>query len=329
MASDAHALLRSRDFGSSGSSEEEDNNDHHADGYQEQQRHDGDFEHEQHQYDHDSINNTTDPTTAGASASGSGAGARTASRQHYHSSDSSTSGYDVSNAQSASYIGHQTAANLASFEDSFIPPQQHEGDDQDNDVDEGLYSPGGSNRRQGQAGIGGPKPKTPSAKELQSTRQQQRRVVSDAAGFTRHQGPRDIFDNRDDGGGLVDISQYEDRNASNQQQQQGRQRRTASKQQPRHNDNDSNAQEELEDDGDGTSGLNDQPSFERSESQSMRVETVNTKRGGGSAKNGAVTGSSRDADSSRHVKAGSKQQLTLREQEKVRPSTYIGHTVPM
>lgn len=270
MASDAHAMLRSRDFGSSGSSEEGERDDDQEDGYYPRQQ---DHEQQQQQeqqytYSDNSINNTTDPTTGGIA----------------HQSSSQDD-------ESQSYIGHQTASNnLASFEESFIPEDNYHHDN---------VSPDGDTR---------PKPKTPSAKEVQS---KQRRVISDAAGFTRHvtsTGQRDIFAERE-GEGMVDLSQHDVGEGSHQHRSRG----AGSRQSRRADDNNNNSNnqgEEEEEEGDGTSGLNEQPSFERSDSQSMRVETVTTRRGGKAA-------NTREADSSRQVKAGSKQQLTLREQEKV------------
>lgn len=262
MASDAHAMLRSRDFGSSGSSEEggEEEAQYRRHVLQHQQQQHGNEEQQGYDYGDESINDITDPTTA-------------------MRRDSSSQ--DIT---SQSYLGHQTAANLASFEESFIPPEQ-------------PPSPG-------QAGETRPRPKTPSTKELQAGSNRGRITVSDPAGFTRLDGPRDIFANRDEG--LVDLSQHEE----NGRQQNSR---TSSRQQQRRKNGVApvNANEDEDDEsGNGTSGLNDQPSFERSESQSMRAETVNTRRGG-------RTTNAKDTETARSVKAGSKQQLTLREQEKV------------
>lgn len=281
MAHDAHAMLRSRDFGSSGSSEEGgDEEDYRR--QQQQQQQEEEQEEQYARYPDESINNTTDPTTG----------------QPLHSL--STSSQDESQLQSqSSYIdGHQTGVtNLASFEASFVPPEDHHHHNHYEDTK--------------------PRPKTPSAKEVQ---QKQRRVISDAAGFTRHAaGPRDIFATREEGG-LVDMSQHDvNAAASPSGYERERQRRGPSRQSRRSNNDNNSArgddEDENNDEGNGTSGLNDQPSFERSDSQSMRVETVTTRRGGGG---GGKGGNARETDTSRQAKAVSKQQLTLREQEKVR-----------
>lgn len=259
MASAAQAMLSSRDFGSSGSSDEDEE--------ERQQHHPHDHEFNSINNDRagtydESINDTTDPTTG---------------MSHGQGDDGSQS-----------YIGQQTAADLASFEDSFVPQQP-------------PPATSAISTRQ--------RPKTPSAKEVSK----QRRLVSDAAGFTTQDGPRDMFA-RDEG--VIDLSlhQEHDRNSLRAaSRQSGGSVRTKGRGGVRQavDDGVGNADD---DDEDESSGLKDQPSFERSESQSMRVDNVTNRRGGKTTNGTGIRESEYRIEQAR---PGPKQQLTLREQEKV------------
>ena len=209
MAADAHAMLRSRAFGSSGSSSENDEDE-------------GDFYHNK-------------PNSNGL----------------------------VGKPDNELGVGQETAANLASFEESFVP-------------EEPPLAPLGNK----------PRPKTPSLKAQHAPRN---KILRDAAGFVRQDGPRSMYGREN--AVVQDLSQAPE---------------------------DSRNGEDGDDDRDGDEGdgLKDQPSFERSDSHSMRIlEERKRNNANGNVKKGF--GSASSASLAKQSNASSKQNLTLREQEKV------------
>ena len=176
----------------------------------------------------------------------------------------------------ATGLGQETAANLNSFEDSFNP----------NDSD--VYAP--VNARQ--AGFAKPRlPTTPAIIKNQgagSSYGSKNKVMKDAAGFIKENGPRGVFDR--DNAVVQDLSRSRDNGAGHDEQQ------------------DAYDVSEIIKSG--------EPSFERSESQSRVLEErkVNTLHNVNNANSRRVKA---NGVNTKQPATAVKQNLTLREQEKV------------